>query len=97
MACLNYQNKLEYHPGIGGPMYPLKKKTSLYIKANSFITDAPKVKYRGIFINDEAPAFSGWTKEKFGGVNHKVYEKIFELMLRLKGKLSLAGDVEQRI
>ena len=30
----------------------------------------PSVKYRGIFINDEAPAFSGWTKEKFGGVNH---------------------------
>jgi hypothetical protein len=29
--------------------------------------DAPKVKYRGFFINDEAPAFSGWTKEKFGG------------------------------
>ncbi len=64
---------------------PVKKKTSLYIKANSFITDAPKVKYRGIFINDEAPAFSGWTKEKFGGVNHKVYEKVFELILRLKG------------
>jgi hypothetical protein len=42
------------------------------------------VKYRGIFINDEAPAFSGWTKEKFGGVNHKVYVKMFELLLRLK-------------
>jgi hypothetical protein len=49
------------------------------------LSDAPKVKYRGIFINDEAPAFSGWTKEKFGGVNHLVYEKMFELILRLKG------------
>ncbi len=45
---------------------------------------SPSVKYRGIFINDEAPAFSGWAKEKFGGVNHGVYEKVFELMLRLK-------------
>ena len=45
----------------------------------------PAVKYRGIFINDEAPAFSGWTREKFGGVNHLVYEKVFELILRLKG------------
>ena len=45
----------------------------------------PTVKYRGIFINDEAPAFAGWTKEKFGGVNHQVYEKMFELLLRLKG------------
>ena len=49
-----------------------------------FITDAPKVKYRGIFINDEAPALSGWSKEKFGGFNHHFYEKVFELMLRLK-------------
>lgn len=64
---------------------PVKKNASLYIKVNATITDAPKVKYRGIFINDEAPAFSGWAKEKFGGVNHKVYEKIFELILRLKG------------
>lgn len=64
---------------------PVKKNNSLYIKANTVITDAPKVKYRGIFINDEAPAFSGWTKEKFGGFNHLMYEKMFELILRLKG------------
>jgi hypothetical protein len=63
---------------------PVKKKSNLFIKKGFFVTDAPKVKYRGIFINDEAPAFSGWTKEKFGGVNHNVYEKIFELLLRLK-------------
>jgi len=64
---------------------PMKKKKEIFVTTNVFITDAPKVKYRGIFINDEAPAFSGWTKEKFGGVNHLVYEKIFELILRLKG------------
>lgn len=64
---------------------PVKKKTEIFIKPNVIISDSPKVKYRGIFINDEAPAFSGWTKEKFGGVNHLVYEKVFELILRLKG------------
>lgn len=64
---------------------PVKKKNTLYVKSGITISDAPKVKYRGIFINDEAPAFSGWTKEKFGGVNHLVYEKMFELILRLKG------------
>jgi hypothetical protein len=64
---------------------PVKKKKEIFVNSNVFITDAPKVKYRGIFINDEAPAFSGWTKEKFGGVNHLVYEKVFELILRLKG------------
>jgi hypothetical protein len=63
---------------------PVKKKNILYIKANTIITDAPKVKYRGIFINDEAPALSGWSKEKFGGFNHFFYARVFELMLRLK-------------
>ncbi len=63
---------------------PVKKKKELYISNTIHLQDRPLVKYRGIFINDEAPAFSGWTKEKFGGVNHGVYEKIFELLLRLK-------------
>jgi hypothetical protein len=52
--------------------------------SNTKISDAPKVKYRGIFINDEAPALSNWSREKFGGFNHHFYEKVFELMLRLK-------------
>ncbi|GAA4728941.1 glycosyl hydrolase 115 family protein [Flavisolibacter ginsenosidimutans] len=63
---------------------PVKKKQSVFIKPGIYNFGSPSVKYRGIFINDEAPAFSGWTKEKFGGVNHLVYEKIFELLLRLK-------------
>ena len=63
---------------------PVKKKKEIYIQNGLFVDGSPSVKYRGIFINDEAPAFSGWTKEKFGGVNHLVYEKVFELMLRMK-------------
>jgi len=64
---------------------PVKKRSEIFINANTYFSDSPKVKYRGIFINDEAPALSGWTKEKFGGFNHKFYEKVFELILRLKG------------
>jgi len=63
---------------------PVKKKTAIYVKKGSWLQGPPAVKYRGFFINDEAPAFSGWTKEKFGGVNHQVYEKVFELLLRMK-------------
>lgn len=49
-------------------------------------TDYPSVKYRGIFINDEAPALAGWMKHFTGGVfNSKFYTKVFELILRLKG------------
>ena len=44
----------------------------------------PAVKYRGIFINDEWPSFGTWCPKHFGGVNSKAYEKIFELLLRLK-------------
>ena len=64
---------------------PVDKHKEIYIKESISLTDAPKVKYRGLFINDEAPALSGWTKEKFGGFNHNFYEKFFELVLRLKG------------
>lgn len=64
---------------------PVKKSNDLYVPARTSMVQAPSVKYRGIFINDEAPALSGWTKEKFGGFNHRFYEKVFELILRLKG------------
>jgi len=64
---------------------PVKKKKSLYYSAKTLVSDAPKVKYRGIFLNDEAPALTGWAREKFGGLNHLFYEKVFELILRLKG------------
>lgn len=49
------------------------------------VLDAPVVRYRGIFLNDEAPALTGWAREKFGGLNHRFYEKVFELILRLRG------------
>jgi hypothetical protein len=64
---------------------PVRTQRNLTIAAGRHTLGEPAVKYRGIFINDEAPAFSGWTKEKFGGFNHGVYEHMFELILRLKG------------
>lgn len=42
------------------------------------------MRYRGIFINDEAPALTGWVREKFGGYNVRFYKKVFELLLRLR-------------
>ncbi|MBV4358750.1 glycosyl hydrolase 115 family protein [Pinibacter aurantiacus] len=63
---------------------PVKKRKEVYVKKGAASFGPPSIKYRGIFINDEAPAFSGWAKEKFGGANHLVYEKMFELMIRLK-------------
>ena len=56
-----------------------------YVLPGAHSDGEPAVKYRGIFLNDEAPALTGWAREKFGGVNHQFYEKVFELILRLKG------------
>jgi len=64
---------------------PVKRQTGLYVKRGAYTDGEPAVKYRGIFLNDEAPALSGWADEKFGGFNHQFYEKVFELLLRLRG------------
>lgn len=42
---------------------PIKPCSAFYINPTQSIIDGPKIKYRGIFINDEAPALSNWSKE----------------------------------
>lgn len=49
------------------------------------VSREPSVRYRGLFINDEWPCFGTWATEHFGGVNAKMYDHVFELLLRLKG------------
>lgn len=63
---------------------PVKKKREVFVRDGTYRSGPPSVKYRGIFLNDEAPALSGWVHEKFGNFNHQFYEKVFELLLRLK-------------
>jgi hypothetical protein len=63
---------------------PVSPHGQLYIRPGRYLQGEPAVKYRGIFLNDEAPALSGWVKEKFGNYNHRFYERVFELLLRLK-------------
>ncbi|WP_035647551.1 glycosyl hydrolase 115 family protein [Flavobacterium sp. ASV13] len=64
---------------------PVKKQSELHVLPGIHSQGEPKVKYRGIFINDEAPALTGWAFEKFGGFNSKFYDNVFELILRMKG------------
>jgi len=63
---------------------PVAHKDALFVKAGKYIQGPPAVRYRGIFLNDEAPALAGWAHEKYGNLNHQMYEKVFELLLRLK-------------
>jgi hypothetical protein len=79
---------------------PVVHKDALFVKPGRYVEGEPAVKYRGIFLNDESPALSGWVREKYGmapvsnnparppdvvNMNHEFYSKIFELILRLKG------------
>ena len=50
---------------------PVRHHDALFVKAGRYVQGPPAVKYRGIFLNDEAPALTGWAREKFGGLNHR--------------------------
>ncbi|HET7064698.1 MAG TPA: glycosyl hydrolase 115 family protein, partial [Rudaea sp.] len=65
---------------------PIAKRAALQIAPGRFV-DAPVVRYRGIFINDEDPSLGGWVKATYGGPNHEFYARVCELILRLKGNL----------
>ncbi|MGB7437985.1 MAG: glycosyl hydrolase 115 family protein [Candidatus Acidiferrum sp.] len=63
---------------------PVPHREALFVKPGRYFQGEPAVKYRGIFLNDEAPSLTGWVNEKFGGYNHNFYVKVFELLLRLR-------------
>jgi hypothetical protein len=63
---------------------PIAHQDALFVKPGRHLQGEPAVKYRGIFLNDEAPALTGWVNEKFRGYKHEFYEKVFELLLRLR-------------
>lgn len=67
---------------------PARRK-ALYVEPGMLCQGEPAVKYRGIFINDER--FGGWARwaeqhyeKETGKVGPKTYQKVFELLLRLK-------------
>jgi hypothetical protein len=79
---------------------PVLKKNAIYVNTGRYIQGTPSVRYRGIFLNDEAPDLTNWVREKFGSVavsdnptvpkgvanyGHEFYTRLFELILRLKG------------
>ena len=63
---------------------PARHRDNLFVGPGVIERGPPAVKYRGIFLNDEAPDLTGWADEKFGGYNHAFYTNIFELLLRLR-------------
>lgn len=70
---------------------PVRKRSEAYFTRNYFASGEPAVRYRGIFLNDEIPCMTNWAKEKFGGMNSKMYAHVFELLLRLRANYLWPG------
>ena len=66
-------------------VWPAHRDSIMLTLEDNLISEEPSVHYRGFFINDEWPAFGVWARTHFGGINAECYERVFELLLRLKG------------
>ena len=66
---------------------PIAKHSEAYMEKGTYTDGEPAVEFRGLFLNDEAPCLTTWVKNTFGTNygDHHFYEKVFELILRLKG------------
>lgn len=64
---------------------PVRERKEACLETGFCRTDHPSVEYRGIFINDEEE-LEHWVQRYMGEetIGVKTYEKIFELLLRLK-------------
>jgi hypothetical protein len=70
---------------------PTKKHDHIYALPKTTSHGEPSVKFRGLFINDEAPSLNGWWG-KFNGTTYRkldseFYEHVFDLLLRLKANM----------
>lgn len=68
---------------------PIEHHDSIYVNKGIYTDGEPAVKYRGIFLNDEAPCLTSWVKNTYGTKygDHRFYQRVFELVLRLKGNM----------
>ena len=69
---------------------PVARKSQIDY-TEDFTSKSPSIKYRGIFINDEDWGLKTWSARNFekelGDIGPKTYDKVCELILRLKGNM----------
>ena len=68
---------------------PIAKHAEAFVLPGAYTDGEPAVEFRGLFLNDEAPCLTSWVKNTWGTDfgDHRFYEKVFELILRLKGNM----------
>ena len=66
---------------------PVVQRSDLSIARGCYTAGEPAVRYRGIFLNDEAPCLTSWVYNTYGTRfgDHRFYARVFELLLRLRG------------
>lgn len=66
---------------------PVVNRTDVAIRRGTYTAGEPRVKYRGLFLNDEAPCLTDWVKNTYGTNygDHRFYSRVCELILRLRG------------
>ncbi|MFD7935764.1 glycosyl hydrolase 115 family protein [Streptomyces sp. NPDC059755] len=65
---------------------PVEQRDAVSVPAGPFERREPSVRYRGVFINDEQnlTTWSQRTQEPDKNIGPKTYQRLFELLLRLK-------------
>ena len=68
---------------------PVEHHDSIFVNRGIYTDGEPAVRYRGIFLNDEAPCLTSWVKNTYGTEygDHRFYQRVFELVLRLRGNM----------
>ena len=68
---------------------PVEHHDSIFVNRGTYTDGEPAVRYRGIFLNDEAPCLTSWVKNTYGTGygDHRFYQRVFELVLRLRGNM----------
>lgn len=68
---------------------PVEHHDSIFVNRGTYSDGEPAVRYRGIFLNDEAPCLTSWVKNTYGTEygDHRFYQRVFELILRLRGNM----------
>ncbi len=68
---------------------PIEHHDSIFVNKGIYTDGEPAVRYRGIFLNDEAPCLTSWVKNTYGTNygDHRFYQRVFELVLRLRGNM----------
>lgn len=89
-GLFHISEKIGVNPWYWWADIPVQKQLNIDFNEN-YLSQSPSIKYRGIFINDEDWGLKTWAERNFekelGDIGPKTYDKVCELILRLKGNM----------